>query len=74
MSDPMLDVMQAAEILGVSREWVYKLAGRGELPHYRLGRSIRFRRSELEAFLEAARRGGHRTARDVLAERAEAEA
>ena len=68
MSDPMLDADQAAELLGISREWIYKMARRGELPYYRLGRAMRFRRSELDAFLEEARRGGSRPMREVLAE------
>ena len=48
------DVMTASEVsdlLGVPKSTVYELARRGELPCARLGRTVRFVRSEIEARL-----------------------
>lgn len=48
------DVMTASEVatlLGLPRSTVYELARRGELPSARLGRTVRFVRSEIEARL-----------------------
>jgi excisionase family DNA binding protein len=43
---------QVAEYLALpSRKSVYEAARRGEIPAYRLGRRLRFRREELDATL-----------------------
>ena len=41
-SSDILDPRQLAARLGCSREWVYLLARRGHLPHFRDGRRLRF--------------------------------
>ncbi len=46
----LLDAGEVADILRVPRSWVYSHLG--ELPTIRLGRYVRFRRSEIERFLE----------------------
>ena len=46
----LLDAGEVAEILRVPRSWVYSHLK--ELPTIRLGRYVRFRRSEIERFLE----------------------
>jgi excisionase family DNA binding protein len=48
--DDAITVKQAAEILGVSTDKVYDLAKEGRLAHKRIGRTIRFRPADLEAF------------------------
>ena len=45
----LLDASEVAEILHVPRTWVYSHLN--ELPVIRLGRYVRFRRSEIERFL-----------------------
>ena len=45
-----VDVKTAAGFLGVSPSLVYAYVERKQIPHYRLGRAIRFRPSELEAW------------------------
>ena len=52
-SDEWLGSPAAATYLGISQRSVYKLADEGELRGYTLGRVIRFRRADLDAFLEA---------------------
>lgn len=47
---PLLTADEVAEILRVPRSWVYSHLS--ELPVIRLGRYVRFRRSEIDGFLE----------------------
>lgn len=56
--EPLLDVGQVAELLGVRRRWVYEAAQRGDVPSYQIGRYRRFRASELESWLQQQRDGG----------------
>jgi excisionase family DNA binding protein len=53
----LLTVTEAAEILGVSVSTVRRLMGngRGDLPAVQIGRSVRFRMSDLETFVETRR-------------------
>lgn len=44
------DVHEAADFLNVSVSWLYKAAGRNEVPHCRMGHHIRFHPEELERF------------------------
>ena len=48
-----LTVMEAAEVLGISRTLAYALVARGELPSLRMGRRIVVPRRALEALLQA---------------------
>jgi excisionase family DNA binding protein len=58
MGEEILTARQVAErlALGVSR--VYELARRGEIPHVRIGRVVRFRWSAVEAWFVASETGG----------------
>jgi excisionase family DNA binding protein len=56
LSEPLLTPMQAAELLAVRRSWVYDAARQGELPCIRVGRHVRFLRSDLERWVSAHRR------------------
>jgi excisionase family DNA binding protein len=49
----MLNVNDVAGILQVSRSHAYTLIRRGEIPSIHIGRSIRVRPADLEAYLEA---------------------
>ena len=51
------DVMTADEVaafLGVDRNTVYDYAGRGVIPHQRLGKRVLFRRGALVSWLDAS--------------------
>jgi excisionase family DNA binding protein len=50
----LLDVDGAANYLNVSRSWLYSNAER--LPTLRCGRQLRWRRVDLDEWLEASRR------------------
>lgn len=60
MSEGWLTVKTAAEALGLSASTVYDLVAAGELACYRIGLNrgrIRFRPSDLDAYLEKSRVG-----------------
>ncbi len=47
---------QVCDYLQVERAWVYDQVEAGKMPHVKLGRLLRFRRSELDAWVEDQRR------------------
>jgi excisionase family DNA binding protein len=51
--DALLNVKDAAALLGVSARFVNRLASTGELASVRIGRRMLFRQSDLEAFVES---------------------
>ena len=53
-SDDVLTVDQAARLLRVGRNQLYEAIGRGEIPHRRIGRSIRLSRLALTHWLQGA--------------------
>jgi excisionase family DNA binding protein len=57
MSEPLLDVEQAKELLNVTTKWIYQRTYRNELPHLKVGGLLRFRASELNAYLRNCERG-----------------
>ncbi len=54
LPEKALRTKEVAELLNVSRAWVREhiTKARPLLPHIRMGRVVRFRESEIEAFLE----------------------
>lgn len=45
-------VTEVAQFLRVTTKTVYGLAGRGELPSFRVGRVLRFRESDIASFVD----------------------
>ena len=50
-----LGTQDAARQLGITARTLYRLINEGEIPAYKLGRVLRLKLSDVEAFLEAAR-------------------
>jgi excisionase family DNA binding protein len=48
----LLSIPQLCQELGMGKNWIYRRLRSGEIPSIRLGRSIKVRRDELEAYLE----------------------
>jgi excisionase family DNA binding protein len=57
LREPLLDAKQAGRLLGIPRFSVYDYAKRGELPHVKIGRHLKFIRSDLERALLERRVG-----------------
>lgn len=47
---------QICTYLNVRRDWLYDLVSRNEIPHVKLGRLLRFKRSEIDVWMEGYRR------------------
>lgn len=45
-----IDAKEVAELLGFSRGHILKMAKHGEIPHRRIGKSVKFRKSEIDAW------------------------
>jgi excisionase family DNA binding protein len=59
-SPEVMSVDEAALFLGVDRNTVYDAAGRGEIPHRRIGKRILLSRTQLVAWLGACKAGSGR--------------
>ena len=54
----VLNVHEAAELLRLDRKVVYDAIRRGEIPHARIGKSIRLSRKALLKWLETGKKEG----------------
>jgi len=59
--EALLNVRQVAEYLQLNQTTIYAWAQQGKLPAIKLGRSWRFRRDDLEAWLDENMRGNHKS-------------
>lgn len=50
-SDKLLTADDVADLMRVTRGWVYAQTRRNALPHLRLGRYVRYRRGAIEAWM-----------------------
>lgn len=57
LSEPLLSAAEAGALLGIPRSSVYDYAKRGELPHVRVGKHVKFVRQDLERVLAGRRIG-----------------
>jgi excisionase family DNA binding protein len=53
--EELLSPKELSKLLKVSKPWPYIMVKRGLLPYYKMGKVIRFRLSDIEAFLERSR-------------------
>lgn len=54
----IMTACEAAKFLKLGRNQLYEAAGRGDIPHRRIGRSYRFSRSALVAWLSCSAQNG----------------
>lgn len=54
-TSPLWAVKDVAQFLGVTERKVRSLIAEGELPHYKVGRVLRFRPEEVGAWLDGQR-------------------
>jgi excisionase family DNA binding protein len=50
-TDRLLTILEVARILHVSRSLMYWLIARGDLPTVRIGRAVRFRPEDVQAYI-----------------------
>lgn len=62
MTDRLLTAEEVAELLSVPTSWVRESTRSGAMPHVELGRYRRYRRDEVEAWLERCSRPGRTVA------------
>lgn len=55
LAEPLLDATAAAKLLSVKPSWVYEAVRSRRIPHLKIGRHIRFLRSDLEAWIDSQR-------------------
>lgn len=60
LSEPLLDAPAAAALLAVKPSWIYEAVRDGRLPHLKVGRHIRFLRTDLEDWVIGRRAGQSR--------------
>lgn len=55
LGDPLIGVEELAAFLAVPATWVYERTSARAIPHFRVGRYIRFRASDVESWLSDQR-------------------
>ena len=50
-----LNAREAAEMIGETLRWIRRATADRAIPHYKIRQTVRFRRSDLEAWLEEHR-------------------
>ena len=58
LAEPLLTASDAAALLSVRPSWIYEAVRDGRLPSVRVGRHIRFVRSDLEDWVRSQRQLG----------------
>jgi excisionase family DNA binding protein len=57
LSEPLLTAAELGELLAMSTATIIDWAAAGKVPSFKLGHAVRFRESEVLAWLEEHRRG-----------------
>ena len=57
MDEPLVGVKELAKRYGPPESWWYTRAEDGDCPSYKLGKYRKFRLSEVEAWIQAQRKG-----------------
>ena len=53
--EELMDLMRAAQFLGITKDSMYTLKRYRRVAYHKIGKKLRFRRSDLEAYLEQCR-------------------
>ena len=52
-----ITIEEVGKYLGVSKDWVYKMAQKGKIPTYKIGGLWRFNKEEIDKWMEGNKRG-----------------
>jgi excisionase family DNA binding protein len=55
-AEAVMTAREVATLLRVTPGWIYAATRRNQIPHVRLGRYVRYRRSAIEAWMETIER------------------
>jgi excisionase family DNA binding protein len=69
MAKDFFSINELAENLNIKKSTLYSIVRNGDLPHYRIGRIIRFKRTDIESWLENHRNEAvdpEKKAKDIL--------
>ncbi len=55
--DDIITTAEVAEMIGMSPHWVLKKWRAGELPGFKFGTAVRYRRGDIRSWMEGQRRG-----------------
>lgn len=58
--DVLLTRLETAQLMGVTERWVQRALQRGYFPFVRVGKLVRVRRSDINAYLDAQTKTGSR--------------
>ncbi len=56
MQDRFLNIAELSEYLSIKRSTLYSYVESGLLPHYRIGKLVRFKQSEIDRWIETRKR------------------
>jgi excisionase family DNA binding protein len=56
MTKEFLNVSDLSEYLSIKKSTLYSMVESGDLPYYRIGRLIRFKRNDVDAWMETHRK------------------
>ena len=59
MEHDVLTVKEVADYLKVNERTIYRMAANGKIPAFKVGNSWRFKRIDIENWIEASSTGGH---------------
>jgi excisionase family DNA binding protein len=53
----LLEAVDVAALLGMTKDWVYAQVRENQIPHVRLGRCVRFRQESIDNWIQERERG-----------------
>ncbi len=61
-----ITVKEAAEFLSIKEKTLYYLVTHGLIPHYRIGKMVRFNKEELDTWMKSKKAGSIKTQVDKI--------
>lgn len=56
-TEKLLGIDELSQFLGVPKSWIYERTRKGEIPHIKLGRYLRFNTQEIREWLKKYQKG-----------------
>ena len=65
MEKLLFDIKQISNYLSIKEKTIYEKVESGEIPHYKIGRLLRFKKEEIDKWLETCE-SGHQLKQDTI--------